>query len=116
MTSFAQIKRDARRAVHETFAVAATFQDDTMTDPVDLRVRFHSSRVNMIGDLGGQGYAEVESRIDKIIFDVEALAALPVVPCRGATITIPDYGLTLVLEQKEPSSGPINETWTVTRA
>lgn len=113
--SFAQVKRDARRAVHDTFAVSAEYRDDSMVDPVPLRVRFHTQRVSPFGDLNGQGFADVIENADRVVFDLEALAALPVVPCRGGVLVFPDYGLTLVLDQREAVSGPINETWTVTR-
>jgi hypothetical protein len=114
--SFAQLKLDARRAVRDTFAVEATYQDDTMIEPVSLRVRYHTRRTAPFADLEGQGFTEVVENIDRVIFDAEALAALPVVPCRGAVVSFPDYaGVCVYLDARAPYDGPVTEAWTVTR-
>ncbi len=112
--SFAEIKAAARRAVHDAFAIAATYQDAVVTTPVDLLVRYHTRMVRPFGD-DGSGYAEVIENIDRVVFDTEALAALGITPIRTGVVTFPDYGITVKLDVRDPTSGPIAQAWTVVR-
>lgn len=115
MSDIATIRREARLAVHSAFATPALYQDETLAEPVEVAVRWHN-RATTLGDLDGGGYAEVVARIDRVIFDREALAELPVTPRRGGTLTLTDHDdLVLKLDSKDPHDGPVTETWTVTR-
>ena len=113
--SFANLKRDARRAVHDTLAVSAEFQSGA-DDPVSMSVRFHSTRtLTPFGAAGADDYAEIIERIDRVIFDVDALAAAAITPQRGDTVLFSDYGITVTLDVRAPTDGPVTEAWTVTR-
>ena len=117
MTTFAQMKREARRAVHDTFAVDATYLDSTLADPVILRVRFHTRRA-ILGDDLNQGYAEIAENIDRVILDREELATKGLTPRRRGVVTLTDpefAGIALTLDVRAPFDGPITEVWTVTR-
>jgi hypothetical protein len=113
--SFAQLKREVRRAVHDAFAVDATYQDASMLYPVQLRVRYHSRVANPFGDLEGAGYAEIIENAERVVFDLEELAAKAITPCKGAKITLVEYGFCATLNTRDTKTGPVNEAWTITR-
>lgn len=109
---FAQAKADARRALHDGLSVAATYEDTLITEPLPIRVRYHN-RIVIEGDPYGLGMAETIEGSDKVVFEVDPLV-VPAV-ARGGIIRIPQYSLAFRLEAKEPSDGPITQTWRVTR-
>jgi hypothetical protein len=113
--TFAQIKRDLRRLVHDTFAVSATYQDASMLHPVDLRVRLHTRRASPFGDMEGAGFAEVIENVDRVVFDKDELSAKGLTPCPKGVVSFPDYGMCVRLDVREPSDGPIREAWRVVR-
>lgn len=112
--SFAQLKQELRRAVHDGFAVAATYQDSSMLNPVSLRARWHTRGARPFGDLG-DGYAEVIENVDRVVFDTEELATKKITPCKGAAVSFLDYGICVKLNTRDDKTGPVVEAWTVTR-
>lgn len=119
MSDWASIKAEARKAVHDAFAIPATYAGPSDIDDVveGLRVRWHPAGVRL-GDLAGAaGYAEVVTASDRVIFDRTHLTALGLTPTRGGIVTLTVAGDTLALrlDTKADSDGPVTETWMVTR-
>ena len=120
---FAKVKARVRKVVHDTLSVSAHYSDDVVTNAVCIRARWHS-KLELQGDLNYQGYAEVLEGIDRIIFNITDARHLNIK--RGGLITftaysqqLPDGGYsaapTFLLDSKEPTSGPHEEIWRVTR-
>jgi hypothetical protein len=112
---FAALKAQARRAVHDTLAVDAVYEDAHLPEPVGLRVRWHN-KISRFGDIENIGYSEIIEGINRVIFDREELNEKGIMLRRGGrvTLTAPQYeGAVLVLDSQEPHSGPINLTWLV---
>lgn len=127
---FAKAKQAARRAVHTTLGVRAFYQDASMSSAIEIRARWHN-KIDRMGDLDNQSYAELIQGIDRVIF--EAAEARTYMLKRGGVVTFPDYGAGLgvglgsplggedigppafVLQHMEPSDGPFTEVWSVTR-
>lgn len=112
--SWADIKAAARRSVHETFRRAATYAGpDTVDGSVECYVRWHPAGAT-VGALGGQsnGYAEVVTTTDRIVFDAEDL---DVTPEKGGTVTLAS-GESFVLDVQAEPDGPVTDVWMVTRA
>lgn len=127
---FASAKALARRVVHKTLGVRAFYQDSTMNSPVQLTARWHN-KIDRMGDLDNQSYAELIQGIDRVIF--EAVEARTYRLQRGGVIVFPDYGAGLgvvlgsslggedigppafILQTREPPDGPFSEVWSVTR-
>ena len=112
------IKGTARRAVHDVFAVAAIH---TPSEPNGVqkacRVRWHIRGQRLLGDLQGQGYGEVISDADRLVFNTEQLATVGITLKRGDRLTIPALNnSTFVLSVLDPTDGPITQTWEVERA
>lgn len=117
---FATLKQRVRQIVHDTLVVAASYSHPTLTQAVDVGVRWHD-RIMQFGDLqhGGLtnvGYAEVLEGVDQLIFDRGELAAKGLVLVRGGIVEIPQYELRFVLESRKPIDGPVNEVWQVARS
>lgn len=105
----------ARRVVHATMGLAATYQDDSIVLPVPLTVGWFN-RINLQGNLVEAGYSDVVEGVNRVRFNKEELAEKSVVPARGGVVTLTDplnYGTVLILDHKEPLTGPINEVWGV---
>jgi hypothetical protein len=131
--SLADIKAQARRAIHGRLAVSAQLVDDDHPDGlifaddyagIGLTVRYHN-KIDRNGDLDGD-YAEIIEGIDKLVFldenVAEVSAALvangqePLALTRGAEITIAQYkGLTFILDSQQPPDGPSETVWVVAR-
>ncbi len=114
---FAQAKADARRAVQETFGVQAYYSDDSVDAPIEFRARWHNRISKAFGGLvDGDGYAEVIEGIDRIVFFPKDVDGYPFTAKRGGEVTFPSIaGVTFVLDHREPSTGPLEEAWVVTR-
>lgn len=110
--NFAQCKAMARRVVQDTLGVPATYQDDSLIVPVPIRARFRN-RMKRQGELNDEGYAEVIEGIEQIILIPEDFP--DVVFKRGGVVRIPDLRLELVLDTREPVTGPLTEIWHVAR-
>lgn len=112
---FDVLRARARRVVHDMFATAALYRSHTGGPHVPMNVRFHTKIAQPYGDLSGEGYAEVITNIERVVFDRDALAAASVEPERGDEVLITSTGVTLLLDTKDPDSGPVVEAWSVTR-
>jgi hypothetical protein len=128
--NFAKAKASLRRKVHEIFGVTAFYQDSSMSEPVEIRARWHNKETNL-GDLDNEGYAEIVEGIERIVF--EAAEARTHNIKRGGQVWFPEYGsgmgvglgsplggedngppkFTLHLMRK--NSGPVEEVWEVTQ-
>jgi len=111
---FAKVKTLVRRTVHTTFGVRAFYQDSAMSEPVEIRVRWHN-KLALTGDLDSQSYAEILQTVDRVILESAQARAVPVK--RGGTLSFPDLGVSteIVLATPEPPDGPFSEVWSVTR-
>ena len=110
-----ELKARARRDIHGAFCVPAQYTDETLTEPVDVTVRWHH-RIDRFGDLDSGGYAEVVDGIERLIFNRDELAEKGVqLRRRGAvTLTEPEWaGAVLRLDTREPYDGPVEEIWGV---
>lgn len=111
--NFAALKAETRRVVHDILGVDATYQDNTMNAPVSIKARLKAKN-DLIGDLGDQGYAQVLEAVDRIVL---IPSDYPTVTFRqGGEVVFTDYGITVILEAMEPKTGPLTDTWRVSRA
>ena len=116
-TTWAGTKRVARRAVHEAFAVAARYQDSQMAEPADLTVRWHAKGLQSLGDIQNDGFAEMLTRPDRLVFWREELEEAGIRLRHGGRVELTEYGgAVLVLDTEEPADGPGAVAWTVARA
>jgi hypothetical protein len=113
--SFAQLKGSVRAAVHDTFAVSARYRDETLIEPVQMRVRLHTRNRPLVDSDVPEGYAVMVEQSDRVVFAKDELAALGVTPIRGAELVFTDYGVTVFLDRRDPDTGPVEEVWIVTR-
>jgi hypothetical protein len=117
-TTFADLKRELRRAAHDAFAVPATYGDDTLEEPVDLLVRWHQRVQTIVGD---HQYAAAVETAERVTFDRDELAEKGVTPRRGGLLTMAGYERAgtptpaVYLDNREPWDGTIAETWNVSR-
>lgn len=130
--SLADIKANARRAIHGSLAVSCSLTDTDHPGGllfaedytgVGLTVRYHT-KIAATGDLEGS-YAEVLDGIDRLVFHAENVAAasealvangeLPISLLRNAQIVIPEYSLLFRLDSLEPPDGPGEIIWNVAR-
>jgi hypothetical protein len=112
------IKGTARRVVHDVFAVAAIYEpQDQPATSYGVRVRWHVRGNRLMGDLQGQGFAEVIAAVDRIVLNLEQLATIPLTPKRGDKISIPELNNEkFMLDVVSPGDGPVTQTWEVIRA
>lgn len=131
--SLADIKANARRAIHGKLAVSASYVDEDHPDGLifaedyvgtGLTVRYHN-KIDRSGDLDGD-YAEIIDGIDRLVFLDENVAEvsaalelngeLPLVLSRTGVVTIAEYkGLRFALDNQEPPDGPLETIWGVAR-
>lgn len=127
---FQKVKATARRAVHNTLAVQAYYQDASMSAPIPVKARYHTKLIRG-GDLDNSGYAEVIEGVDKVVF--AASDARKFGFKTGGTITFSSgaggFGVSMgsafggeetgsavfILRSREPNTGPFEEVWDVTR-
>jgi hypothetical protein len=109
--SFADIKTGARQDVHDTFAVACEYRETLSSEPVlGLTARLHT-RIVVGGENGA--YASIIEGVTRAVFDRAQLAAKTLVLRRNGIVTFTDYGLTFVLDIRDPKSGPVTEKWSL---
>lgn len=124
--SLADLKRTARQAVHDVFAVPALYSDSNVTD-IGLHVRWHGKVIAKGGNIDGAGYAEVFEGVNRLLFSRKELETRTIDalgnPWGGVTlemrgsIAIPAYGpVRFSLDTLEPADGPVNVLWNVARA
>jgi hypothetical protein len=106
------IRQQARRDVHVAFAVEASYTDSTVVVPVVLSVRWQQRFGAPIGAIS-RDYAGVFETIDRVIFNTDELRDRGLIPKRGGELYFTKYDRTLKLQVQEPSSGPVEECWTV---
>lgn len=105
---FASAKLALRRTVHDTMAVDAFYEDDSMNAPEAIRARWHN-KIDRFGDLENAGYAEIVQGIDRIVLfpgDTPALTFR-----HGGKVRFPGYGNAFTLEYLEPPTGPLQQVW-----
>lgn len=115
------VKAQVRGIVDETFRVTATYQDQTLSVPVPVTVRWHN-KIARQGDLEGAGWAEVIEGVERLIFNRDLLQKandgqpLRLLHKGVITITAPGYNnAQFTLEAREPIVGPVEEIWNVAR-
>lgn len=105
---FATAKSRLRRSVHDTLAVDATYQDDTMSDPAPIRARWHN-KIDRFGDPQQLGYAEIVQGVDRIGL---VPSDTPDISFRaGGVVTFAIYGNAFRLDVLEPSDGVLVRWW-----
>lgn len=110
--SFDDAKKQARRAVHDTFAVSAMYSDSVVTTPLEVKVRFHSRRATEVL-MPNEGLAEVLEATPQVLFDRTELDALALTPQRNGQLVFAQYdGLVVVLDVEEKYDGPVYKAWT----
>lgn len=115
MSDWFTVRQQARRDVHTTFSLLATYTDSSGS-ATGLHVRWHSRFTAAIGDIPGGDYARVMENIDRVVFNVEELAERQVNPKRAGIVVFDMYPEhQFVLDVREPSDGPVYLIWTVTR-
>lgn len=116
---FSKVKAKVRQVVHETLAVSATYQDSSISVPIVITARW-LNKLSRIGDLENSGYADVIEGIDRVVFNAALARSIPVK--KGGVVTFTSYtnsdeGMApvFVLAAKQPTNGPYQEVWEVTR-
>ena len=111
--NFAKAKLMVRRVVHATLGVTAFYKDNTLSAPIEIRVRAHN-RLDRMADLNNE-YSEVLEGINRIIFDRQSARAANIK--RGGQIwvceslaEIPE-AQSYTLDSMEPYDGPVEEIW-----
>lgn len=113
MGAWAAVKAQARRQVHQTFAVRCLYRETQNATPVEVQARLHG-RIQIGGNNGpGGGYAQIIEGVHQIIFDKTDLIAANIIPKRNAYVTFPDYGSNFQLDARDSDSGPVVEKWSL---
>jgi hypothetical protein len=110
----ADLKRQARKVVHDTMSVPAVYENPALPGSVDLRVRWHN-KIAINGDLVEAGYAEMIEGINRVIFEKAELDEKGVNLARGHKLTVWD-GTVLMLDSQEPAVGPVTVIWRVVQS
>ena len=115
--SFAKAKSLVRRTVHKTFGVPAFYKDSSLSTPAAISARWHN-KIERMGDLENQGYAEIIQGIDRVLFD--ATEARTVGVKRLGEVSFPELAATptsaiptFILNTRETETGPDREIWLV---
>lgn len=104
-----------RKVTQKVLGALAYYEDLVNPGLVALQVRWHS-RVAVTGDLADVGYANIIDGVNRIIFDRDELAEKGVELARGGKITFSSehlVGTVLILGEREPHKGPVEEIWQV---
>lgn len=112
---FAALKAAARRTVHDTLSVPASYMAPGSTVAVELRVRWYN-KLAINGDLVEAGYAEMIEGINRVFFDRAELAEKGVSLQFGGRLTMTGEGMggtVLSLASQEPDIGPVVTVWRV---
>lgn len=120
MSAIAEIKNEARAAIHDRGAVACIYSDGTTDYPtaeqveagLELTVRFATKTKVVSPESDGLSIMEA---IERVIFAQPQLDALALEPDHNGVLTLPEYGISLQLDQPLDPDGPFNVYWTVVR-
>jgi hypothetical protein len=129
---FSKAKALVRRKVHEIFGVQAFYKDDTLSEPIEIRARWHDKIIEVgVGDLNNEGYAETLEGAERIVFLASDARNIDV--RRGGQVWFPSWGAGMgaslgsamggqdvsppkfILQVKRPNTGPVEEVWEATR-
>ncbi len=116
---FSKVKAKVRQVVHKTLAVPATYQDSSINIPIAINARW-LNKLSRIGDYENSGYAETVEGVDRIVFSAAEAQSIPVK--KGGIVVFTSYANSdeaiapvFILAVREPSNGPFEEVWEVTR-
>lgn len=112
MSDFREMKAVMRQSVHDALAVAAFYREDSTADPVPITVRWHE-RGQLVGDLHGQGFAQITDMYNVLVFNRPEIEAAGLVLRRNALVTLVGEGLTFQLDTARPADGPVEVVWNV---
>lgn len=113
----AAFKSRTRRIVHKVFGIPMLYSHRTLAAPVPLRGRYHSKQ-QVISDMESEGYSVTVDGIERVVFLIDALAEAGIVVEKGATVKVDDPhwpSTVLIIDSKEPQSGPEEEIWRVVK-
>ncbi len=105
---FAAAKSHLRRVVHDTLGVVAFYSDDVVSDPLEVKARWHN-KLELFGDPNNEGYAQVLQGIDRIILIPSDYPGVTFK--RGGVFEFPSYNMTFKLDTREPNDGPLKQVW-----
>lgn len=112
--NFADAKAQARRAVHDTLGVPAHIKSTSVSTPEPITARLHEA-TTLYGDLLDQGFAQTLEPVDRIVL-IPSDFPMGVTSRQNSEVTFEHRpGIIFVLNIKEPSDGPLEEVWQVTR-
>ena len=113
--SLAELKATTRQAVQDAMAYDGQYSDDTLAEPVDVRVRCHNKLVRQ-SSMPGEGMSEILASVDRLLFSRADLDNAGLTLVQGGTVTVADWGdATFQLDVRDAYDGPVTETWTVVR-
>jgi hypothetical protein len=104
--------KKARRVVHEVYGIDALYSDDVVSEPVEIRARWHN-KLELFGDPNNEGYAQIIQGIDRIVVFPEDTPDVEFI--RGGRVEF-STGQVFVLNVLEPKDGPLQRVWQVTEA
>jgi hypothetical protein len=118
----AEIKTDARNALHAELAEPCSYADrgtpatptaEQLAVGLSLSARFASK--TKIASAESDAVSIMEN-IERLIFNQPQLDALELELDHGGIVTFPGYGIAFELDQQIDPDGPVNVYWTVVRA
>lgn len=114
--SFADIKTQARRAVHSAFAVPVLFYPGGSTVAASpenpLMARLHN-KVQISADPLSGGYAQIVEGVTRVIFDRDTLQAAGIAPRQGDVVEFTAYKVRVRLDTRDTPNGPVTDRWSV---
>jgi hypothetical protein len=94
---WAQVRRKARRVVHDTFAISAVYSSPLGVE-TPCKARMHNE-LQVHGDLDREGFSQVIENDNRVILD-----GLVVTPEKHGTILFTDYNVTFEIVNILPDS------------
>ncbi len=104
-----------RKVTQQVLGADGYYEDPARPGLVALKVRWHS-RIAIMGDSADAGYANIIDGVNRVIFDRDELAEKGVELTRNGRITFAHpqlVGTVLILAEREPYEGPVQEIWQV---